>query len=461
MDVKGTWSGPARSMTRLRTLVHGVAWAGVIGVLAAGQAACEKPAESARMVPSQEPANASAASTTSKATPPDGVTPNQPKADTAKGETPATDSSPVASAAEVDARFVGLHPPLKITGHDNGAWPLIRAWASVSQETWDLVSFPAKSELPPEVVEALSKNEALVDAVATAARMPYCDFGWDRSAGFQATLPHLDFLQGSMRMMMNEARREIGDDPKSPVNDRAVTVIASMYGLANAAKSDGIIISALVGAAIDDSACQTARRLLGRGALTIPGGRRILAGLDDREAADPYGFLLALRGERDAIGRWLNAKIAAGATSADMRKEFAVFPNATMNADEALLSMSPAELKTDWAKASPIFDTIIGLLGDPEAIEKYKATSAKIEAGEHGRLAMYLAPSADAIFQKYAAIDRSVQTARIELVRFSVTTDELQGLMPDAPTGPTGPIGPVGPPVPAEPAGPKPTPPTP
>ncbi|QQS08048.1 MAG: hypothetical protein IPK69_08520 [Phycisphaerales bacterium] len=458
MDVKGTRSAPARSITRLRTLAHGVVWAGVIGVLAAGQVACEKPAESARVAPSQEPAKASAASLTSKATPPDGVTPNQRKVDTAKGETPVTDSLAVASAAEVDARFVGLHPPLKITGHDNGAWPLIRAWASVSQETWDLVSFPAKGVLPPEVVEALSKNEALVDAVATAARMPYCDFGWDRSAGFQATLPHLDFLQGSMRMMMNEARRQIGDEPKAEANDRAVVVISAMYGLANAAKSDGIIISALVGAAIDDSACQTARRLLGRGALSIPGGRRILAALDDRDGEDPYGFRLAIRGERDAIGRWLDARIARGATSADMRKEFAVLPNVAMNADEALLTMSPAELKADWAKASPIFDTMIGLLGDSEASEKYKPTATKIAAGEHGRLGMYLAPSADAIFPKYAAIDRSVQTARIELVRFSVTTDELQGLMPGAPTGPTGPIGPQ---APAEPAGPKQAPPTP
>lgn len=432
----------------------------VVGVIVPGLSACDKSTDSRAVSSSSTRPSASSVETTSSSEQPgsgDGSGAPSPIAQPA----PSPDTSPVVIAAEIDARFVGLQPPLKITGHDNGALPLIRAWSSVSQETWDLVSFPAKGELPQEVVEALSKNEALVDAVAAAAREPYCDFGWDRSAGFQATLPHLDFLQGSMRMMMNEARRQIGDEPKAEASDRAVTVISAMYGLANAAKSDGIIISALVGAAIDDSACQTARRLLGRGAFTIPGGRRVLAALDDRDGEDPYGFRLALRGERDAIGRWLDARIVKGATNADMRKEFAVLPNAALNADEALLSMSPAELKADWAKASPIFDTMIGLLGDPEASQKYKPTAEKIAAGEHGRLAMYLSPSAGAIFPKYDAIDRSVQTARIELVRFSVKTDELQGLIPGVPTDPTSPNGKAGPQVPAEPAGPKPTPPTP
>src|SRR5436190_22734896 len=63
----------------------------------------------------------------------------------------------------------------------------------------------------PEVRDIIGQAQGLFTIVRRGSAMEYCDFGLDRSQGFEMTLPHLSPLRGIGKLMSADALIHLQD----------------------------------------------------------------------------------------------------------------------------------------------------------------------------------------------------------------------------------------------------------
>ena len=139
------------------------------------------------------------------------------------------------------------------------------------------------SALTDEVKELLSKHRSEVNILIKASKMERCDFEVDYDEGFNAILPHLSPLRNSARILALDAQRAMSEGKP----DEAAERLAAIFSMARHVCSDKLLISSLVGIAIESLAETNLQSMNDR--LTQEGRADVLAALDKYDTVDPFG----------------------------------------------------------------------------------------------------------------------------------------------------------------------------
>ena len=292
----------------------------------------------------------------------------------------------------------------------------------------------------PAVGDLLSRHAALVDTIRRAADMPGCRFArdWARPS-IEMLLPEMQAMRTEARILALAARR--GSFEGRPAE--AVADAVRLGSLGRQAGSEPILVSSLVGLAIDGEALSVVADVLPR---LGPGDAALLddPGLRDLVGAVP-SIVRAVNGE-EAFG------LAVFADFADGREDIHAFGRLSSDATPTFDEGHPLAFLADPLMAIyRIFFLPADLAGYRDRFRKLRSTAARsvdqrqgwpemkrdIDAidtdprrGPDGALARLLVPATEAVFR---AQSHAVARHRAAEVLLAATRERLAaGTLPAA-----------------------------
>ena len=292
----------------------------------------------------------------------------------------------------------------------------------------------------PAVGDLLSRHAALVDTIRRAADMPGCRFArdWARPS-IEMLLPEMQAMRTEARILALAARR--GSFEGRPAE--AVADAVRLGSLGRQAGSEPILVSSLVGLAIDGEALSVVADVLPR---LGPGDAALLddPGLRDLVGAVP-SIVRAVNGE-EAFG------LAVFADFADGREDIHAFGRLSSDATPTFDKGHPLAFLADPLMAIyRIFFLPADLAGYRDRFRKLRSTAARsvdqrqgwpemkrdIDAidtdprrGPDGALARLLVPATEAVFR---AQSHAVARHRAAEVLLAATRERLAaGTLPAA-----------------------------
>lgn len=284
--------------------------------------------------------------------------------------------------------------PPQLQGRENAALLYYRAWDLLSREDSQTVgnsfSNAADYKQTPEEIKALEDNQKYVDLVLRAANTPACDWGIQYDQGWDALLPHLSKMRQSCRFLGADARRCFDAGKPTEGAER----LAAIARMAEQTRSDGILISALVGAAIASYACAGTEVAFELHALTPSSARTILNALREINQEDAFGSFSAIRFEEWAIIDWPRIKFTGPKAGHELRLLVASeASDPREEADSPLERMNAEQLAFELEKTRPYFEQVRKAWSEPDAAARLNDLSDRASKGEFGETAKVLVPA--------------------------------------------------------------------
>jgi len=266
----------------------------------------------------------------------------------------------------------------------------------------------------PEVRAAFARVQPALDMAREATSATRCDFGLDRSRGFELQLPHLMPMRALSRLLSAEAVLAMEDGDW----DRATQTIASASRLARHVQGDGIVVSSLVSAATLTLPDERLGDLEASGKLDAEAATRLLGELEAFDAVDPLNLASAFSNEgvmaQSSIERVLAEHPAdAGAKLAEM------FGVEGSEAADSIVKLSADDLRGQLDQTDALYREYAALARstDPAARSARVAElENEIREGKHGELAQLFMPSAAPLFEA-SDRTRSLLSARMKTLR--------------------------------------------
>lgn len=255
---------------------------------------------------------------------------------------------------------------------------------------------------PQAVADFLKQREFDIKRLVRAGQMNHCDFGIDRSEGFNTLLPHLAKLRSVARILNADAARCLLEGKPDDAADRFVAI----FGLARHAASDRILISSLVSIAIANVPVNGLVESNGASQLTPAGRAKVLAAIDKFQGGAGFRLKDAIEGEREmavdatilkydgpGAGRKfadevLREAVVSGAPGAHPEQE----PTPQSNI-EKVRQMDGAALQAEASKLNAFYDEVKRVWDGPNVDQRLKELSAAAEKGEYGVLGAFLLPA--------------------------------------------------------------------
>lgn len=264
-------------------------------------------------------------------------------------------------------------------------------------QSQQLITDWAQSGEPPtpEVRAAFERIRPVLDRARIAASLTQCDFGLDRSAGFDLTLPHLMPMRALARLYGAEAAMAMHDGEWT----RATDSLAAVARIGRHAKSDGIVISSMVSVAVLALADERIGDLEGSGELDAEAATRLLGEFEAFGAVDPLDLGRAFANEADMARASIEGFIDEDpATAGEKLAQLFGTPDAPVS----LADLSADDLRGQLDRTDALYREIASLATSPDRASR-AARIAEIEAevteGKHGELAKLLLPSASGVFE--------------------------------------------------------------
>lgn len=284
--------------------------------------------------------------------------------------------------------------PPKLTGKENAALLYYRAWDLLSREdataVGDTFENNAAYHLTPEQLKVLEANQKYVDLVLHAANTPACDWGIQYDQGWEALLPHLSKMRQTCRFLGADARRCL--DAGKPAD--AAERIAAIARMSDQTRNDGILISALVGAAIASYGCSATDVAFELRSLTPDSARIILNAFREINQEDAFGSRSAILFEGWAVVDWPRTRFTGPAAGHDLRALMAATTEGGQEPTESPLEKLDAEqLAVELEKSRPYFEEVTRLWDDPDAPAKLNALNDRVAKGDFGETAKVLVPA--------------------------------------------------------------------
>jgi hypothetical protein len=287
-----------------------------------------------------------------------------------------------------------LPPPPQLPGKENAALLYYRAWDLLAREdsatVGDTFENKAACRLTPDQIKALEANQPYVELVMRAASTPECDWGIQYDQGWEALLPHLSKMRQTCRFLGADARRCFDAGRPAEGAER----LAAIIRMAEQTRGDGILISALVGAAMamySTSATSVAFEL---NALTPDSARIILNALREIHQEDLFGSRTSILFEAWGSVEWPKARFT-GATAG--REYAALLSGAAQGGPERagspLDGMDAARLAVELDKGRAFYDEAYKVWNEPDAVVQLDALAARVAAGEFGEAARVVVPA--------------------------------------------------------------------
>lgn len=152
-------------------------------------------------------------------------------------------------------------------------------------------------QVTPELRAALRKAGPAMDAARRAASLGRCDWGLDRSQGFQTLLPHYAPMREMARLFRAEAAVRMADGDL----DGAIASIGALSGVARHASEDRLLLGSLVGSAIGAVADGSIQSALDRGLIDGSKAATLIEALRPLAGTDPFRYVESIEGEREMM----------------------------------------------------------------------------------------------------------------------------------------------------------------
>jgi len=302
--------------------------------------------------------------------------------------------------------------PPEMVARRNAALVYYRAWEGMNADDWNLVSHGFETRPDVRLSEAqlkvLMENQPFVQALLRAASTADCDWGVQYDEGFRALLPHLGKLRASCRFLAADARRCTQDgDPTG-----AAKRIAAIVRMSDQLRSDGVLISALVGAAVNQVAVITTEQMLKGNELTPESARLILNAFKSMHTDDLFGSRTSIRLEGWMATQWPRQHFTGPTAGADFYKEMSGMGANAEAPPEPLAALDGEGLAAELDKLTAYYDEVQRAWDSPKAQVELLAIQAKVADGAYGEAAKVLAAAFSkahsSVEKSLAAIQKSI-----------------------------------------------------
>lgn len=236
------------------------------------------------------------------------------------------------------------------------------------------------------------------DGLVETSRMQKCNFETAYENGIYALIPHLGPMRNGARLLRLSARVSMIEG--SP--EQAAEYVAGIVRMGHHASEEPILIGALVGIAMTNTAIEEAECLLRTGKLTPEAKRIIARAIQELPKDDPMGAKMAIAGERDIFLPWIDKVADDGKTLKELASMIVDEDPSTMEAYLKLVDRGPEAVRADLQRAREPYTLVIQAWDASNASEQLEKIHLRIAEGEFGALAQMLFPS----FVKTAETDQ-------------------------------------------------------
>jgi hypothetical protein len=289
----------------------------------------------------------------------------------------------------------------------------IEQYQNLSDSQRDLFASydPAQGPPSPELRAALSQVQSIIQNFQRGASQEMSDFALDKSQGIDLLLPHLSPMRGIAKLTRADIMVRLHDGDASGAAER----LASLYQAGGHGGDDGTLISSLVGQAIFNVADQAAQSGLDSAAFNAADSAKLLGAMKQLGVNDPFNYVEGVAGEQEYFVDWIADKFAGEDGPAKFAEMMGQWGENERMQQVAALDAEQFQQSLDQHDAMLNSAIEIFSMTDPE---KAKAEMAKlageIERGEHGILALTLAPSLTRILEQKLKGEQQV-ASRLEL----------------------------------------------
>ncbi len=278
----------------------------------------------------------------------------------------------------------------------------------ISEEEEQLLADGLGGAAPSDAQRAVyEKTKPYLDLIRQASAMGQCDFGLDRSQGFELLLPHLSELRRAARFLRFDADMRMASGDYAG----AIESLNSMASVPRQVQGDNILISSLVGGAILSLQDSSLTDLADSGELTPERAEALAKALEKYRGSDPLGLAEAMRGEGEMMRISVERAMASDQAIAGLLSD--------LGGDGSVLKdLKPEEVRSQLDTAERLYGDLATALANPDraaAKATIDAISQRIESGEAGLIAQSLMPAVERMAEiNWAMIDRV--NARLDML---------------------------------------------
>ncbi len=262
----------------------------------------------------------------------------------------------------------------------NAALAYYRAWAGMDQGTQSVLQIEGDGvELADGGSELLAKSGGTIEALLDASLMGTADWDIAYEDGPFASLPHLGKMRTASKILAADALRCAQDGQQA---DAAVRV-AALYRMSGQVSGDRVLISSLVGMAIDNLANNLTTQLIDEHQLDAPGAKLVHTTIQERGIEDRFAMRDAIVGEWRMISEYILAHLPEIDPGTWVVEQMNVATDAPPS--KMIASMNRSQILLDLGGFSAYYGDVISAwdADDGDALE---AAESKVQSGEYGPL---------------------------------------------------------------------------
>lgn len=246
---------------------------------------------------------------------------------------------------------------------------------------------PAKM---PEAFKEVAKLDfaPVIARIEDGSRMSHCNFESNYEAGIMTNLPYLGHMRQLARILRFDARRQLTLGNADAAADRLITILR----FSNHLKSDGWLINALVGVAVDGLAFAELPVVAAAPSLSAAKRAELETELRKNDIPDPLHFGMALKTERLSIAGALKRELETPGAPLRIAAQFGIDAGATK-----LAEMSDEQFRKDVENLDAMYDQFALAISPRTTEEEAAKIQQRVQSGEFGTLGAIMMPGVDAL----------------------------------------------------------------
>ncbi len=269
---------------------------------------------------------------------------------------------------------------------------------------------------PPEELEKLiGEHEAAIQTFLRASMVDHCTWGVESDLGMGALLPELGTMRGMARVIASDAWIHIarGGQVNAVI---AAERIAAILRASRHVAMDGLLINALVGAAMAHLADRALDELLSKGPLPDAARRVLVDALDRLGTADPFNLRGALANERTFALNTLRPIVEGRKTDTSLDELIGLAGQPNSPTARALRVADRALLLAELRRLERFYDELLKAWDAPDRLARMKDLDAAVEKNEHGLFASILSPALTRTMEAHEAAVQRLRDARRKIM---------------------------------------------
>jgi hypothetical protein len=334
-----------------------------------------------------------------------------------------------------------IRPPERIGDRSNAAVEYFRIWDMLSSrddtELREVMWGPdgadkvdCADKVDKNVRRLCEQHRDYIDALIRNGNAGECVWGVDREAGLMATLPHLWFLRFSALTIRMDAFRCMKDGSNAAAAER----VASIIRMADQTRTDEILISSEVGAAICSLGLSTANTMIKEHRVTPATARLMLAALKSVLRDDLFGAAPAIQGERRVCVEWVRQHYEGERSGMRFMRELEWTSSGRGDPlNKFIIGMNEQQLSADLDRFDRYFVVAAAAWRRPDNAVQLSELSTEVWEGQYGLVARMMAPSMDRAARAINKVRQDLERTRRELEAI-VNTNEAPAALPEQAT---------------------------